>query len=171
MRLFFALVPDDDVRAAFARRAVDMVRAVGGRAVPEANLHATVVFIGNAGAGEREALRGVLRRLPRDAFTLELDRIGAWRAARVGWIGTSRTPPALAALHAQIAADATTLGHAMEARPYRPHVTLVRRPARPLPEAGVEPIAWRVRRVALMRSESADGGVRYIEDAAIDLAA
>ena len=169
MRLFYALVPDDAVRATLASAGSALAGDVGGRAIPAANVHATVVFVGDAAEASLPCLRAALQAMPRTAFTLSLDRIGAWRAARVAWLAPGVVPPALATLHDRLTAAVAACGRPTETRPFRPHVTLVRRPLRPPREGAVAPIAWHVRRLALMRSDGTPDGVRYREVDAVAL--
>jgi len=169
MRTFFALVPDAAVRAALGERARVLALAIGGRAVPGVNVHVTLAFVGDVDAVQAAALRAMLAALPRRPFTLMLDRIGEWPRAGVAWLAPSAVPAPLVALHAQLAAALAASGFAVEARPFRPHVTLVRRLARPLADTAAEPLEWRVTRVALMVSERVGGALRYREQAAVTL--
>jgi len=161
MRLFFALLPDTALRAALGERALALARRIGGRAVPAANLHLTAAFLGDLDAARATALATIGGALAVDPFTLTLDTIGEWHHAGVAWIAPSVVPPPLVALHARLAAALAGAGFAVESRPFRPHVTLVRRRARPLADAACAPLDWRVERVALMVSERAGGALRY----------
>jgi len=79
-------------------------------------------------------------------------------------------PAPLAVLHAALAAVLRVQGFAVEARPFHPHITLVRRPLRRLADTPADTLTWRVGRLSLMRTEAAGGAVRYREDAAVTLA-
>lgn len=163
MRLFFALVPDAALRAALGERALAMARQIGGRAVPPGNLHLTLAFIGEVEAARVAALESIHATLSTEPFTLTLDRIGEWHHAGVAWIAPGKVPPLLAALQARLNAALAAEGFAVESRPFRPHVTLVRRRARPLADTGCEPLTWRIERVALMLSEPVGSAIRYRE--------
>jgi len=163
MRLFFALVPDAALRAALRERALAMASQIGGRAVPPANLHLTLAFLGDIEPGRVAALETIHATIPTEPFTLTLDRVGEWHHAGVAWIAPAEVPRLLAALHAQLNTALAAEGFARESRPFRPHVTLVRRRARPLADAACEPLAWRVVRVALMLSERIGSAIRYRE--------
>ncbi len=169
MRLFFALVPDPPVRNALGALAQGLQATIGGRAVPAHNIHLTLAFIGETDLARAAQLRAVLGVLPRVAFTLTLDRLGEWRHADVAWIAPSVVGEAPAALHAALADALRAAAFPVEDRPFRPHVTLVRRPARRLATAASGPLAWPVTRVSLMRSQSIAGHVRYREDAGMAL--
>jgi RNA 2',3'-cyclic 3'-phosphodiesterase len=169
MRLFFALVPDEALRSALGARARDLARTIDGRAVPAHNVHLTLVFLGEIDRARMPALRAILDATPRDAFTLTLDCVGQWHGAGVAWIAPRVVPAPLAALHAALNDALHRAGFPVETRPFRPHITLVRRQSRALADAPAEPLTWRVERLSLMRSESVDGAVRYREDTAVAL--
>jgi 2'-5' RNA ligase len=163
LRLFFALVPPDELRAALGGLAQTLARDIGGRAVPAANLHLTLAFLGDVEPARAQVLPPMLASLSSGGFTLTLDRLGEWRHAGVAWIAPGIVPAPLAALHSKLAAALSAAGFAVEARPFRPHMTLVRRRRHPLADAPTIPLEWRVDRVALMVSENARGAVRYRE--------
>ena len=169
MRLFYALVPDEALRASLGARALALADAIGGRAVPAHNVHMTLAFLGEVPGERVGALRDISGALPRAAFTLVLDRVGEWHHAGVAWIAPSRVPAELAALQAALADSLRAREFALEARPFRPHLTLVRRRRKPLVDAPTEPLVWNVSRVSLMRSESTAGLVRYREHAGMAL--
>ena len=169
MRLFFALVPDEALRSALGARARELARAIGGRAVPAHNAHLTLAFLGEVDRARQPALHAILDAMPRDSFTLALDRVGEWPRAGVAWIAPRLVPAPLAVLHAALNAALQSAAFPVEARPFQPHITLVRRPSRKLADASAEPLMWRVACLSLMRSESVGGAVRYREDAALAL--
>lgn len=169
MRLFFALVPDDALRSALGTLARELAARIGGRAVPAHNVHLTLAFLGEVERARVPALRALQDALPRKAFTLVLDQVGEWHHAGVAWIAPGATPPALAAVHAALTEALRDQGFSVEARPFRPHLTLVRRQTLALPTAPLDPLAWHLKRLSLMRSEAVGGAVRYREEASVAL--
>ncbi|HET9046627.1 MAG TPA: 2'-5' RNA ligase family protein, partial [Casimicrobiaceae bacterium] len=113
----------------------------------------------------------ILDDVPHDAFALTLDRVGEWHHAGVAWIAPSRVPGALVALHARLSESLRSGDFPIEERPFRPHLTLVRRRTRPLADAPTPPLRWLVKRVSLMRSDRVAGAIRYREDAGVALSA
>ena len=170
MRLFFALVPDEALRLALGERARALAAALGGRAVPAHNVHLTLAFLGEVERARVPALHEILDAMPRDRFALALDRVGEWPRAGVAWIALRVVPAQLAALHAALDAALRGQGFAVEARPFHPHITLVRRPSRRLADKPANTLLWRVGRLSLMRAGMAGGAVRYREVAAVALA-
>lgn len=161
MRLFFALVPGMPLRALLDERALAMARRIGGRPVPAGNLHLTLAFLGEVASSRLPALHVIRTALATEAFTLTLDRIGEWHHAGVAWIAPTVVPAPLVALHRTLNAALGGEGFDVESRPFRPHVTLVRRRARLLPDSACDPVAWRVTRVELMVSERVGSAIRY----------
>src|SRR5690606_9764509 len=84
---------------------------------------------------------------------------------QIAWIAPSSVPAALAALHERLVARLSPRVR-VDARRFRPHVTLARRCTRPPRRLAVRPIAWTVERLALVASTPDPGGSRYDELAA-----
>ncbi len=161
-RLFFALWPDEAVRAALARQAKPLIKHIEGRPVPQHNWHVTVYFLGATVAKKRQFVEMMAGRLRTGPFVLHLDRLGCWPRSGVVWLGASQIPAALFALRAELAAGLAELGWTHEGRAFEPHLTLLRKAACPrdgLPAP--EPVSWRVDRFVLVRSRTLSRGARY----------
>ncbi len=163
MRLFFALWPDEVVRAGLAAVAASTAARAGGRAVPAAKLHLTLSFLGDV-ADERapeaiEAASGVRGQ----GFELMLDVLGSFRSARVAWAGVSNVPPGLAALQSSLDLELRERRFVLEDRPFAAHATLARRIANSIPRESMAPIAWNVDEFVLVRSETGRGSYTVME--------
>ena len=159
-RLFFALWPDDDVRARLGGVARECAEQAGGRRVPDENLHLTLVFLGAVGAAQARAARGLVDALGFAPFVLSLDEVGFWPRPRIVWCGSSTPPDALVRLLGRLNAGVAALGHTPERRRFAAHVTLIRH-ARRRPRLRVEPVEWAVGELCLVRSELGAAGARY----------
>jgi RNA 2',3'-cyclic 3'-phosphodiesterase len=157
-RVFFALWPDDATRAAISRATREAVRASGGRPIAKDRLHLTVAFLGELTAAGLEVARGVAP-ISVGPFDLTLDAIGIWPDSKVLWLAPRSVPPALGELEARLWDALSERGFHAEDRVYRPHVTLARR-ARPV-DAGVEPVLFPVRELALVESFPDGRNVHY----------
>jgi RNA 2',3'-cyclic 3'-phosphodiesterase len=162
-RLFFALRPAEPAARALARAAADLAPRIGGRAVPMANIHLTLAFLGDVDPARIDAARAAGDETRGAAFDLTLERLGVFRKAGVAWAGSSTVDPALAALQASLAASLQGRGFVLEERPFNPHVTLVRKARQPLPQDRFEAVAWRVAQFALLRSELGAGRYQTLE--------
>ncbi len=163
VRAFFALVPDDDVRRQFSALARDVARRSRGRAVAGDHVHLTLAFIGDVATTSIPALRAIGDALPRVGAMLEFDTLGAWRASGVAWIAPQEIPAPLNAMYVELRDALARAGFPVDARPFRPHVTLARRCVQPLPRAGCPPIRWRVDRLCLVGSQLRPEGPVYTE--------
>jgi 2'-5' RNA ligase len=161
LRLFFALWPDPATRAAIAALARDVGKEVGGRAVSADNVHLTLAFLGEQQADILPRLCASAAAVELSAFRLTLDEVGSWRNTGIAWLGASETPDALASLHSGITRALTTLGIALDARPFAPHLTLARRITAAVRRRLPQPVVWEVGSFALVSSELDRSGARY----------
>ncbi len=131
MRLFIAINLPESERQAIHHATAPLREAA--RSVtwvaPEC-IHLTMKFLGDqrpeAVASVREALGAVARRFqpPR----LDIGGMGAFphlRAPKIFWMGIGGDPK-LELLHHDLEVACEALGHEVDARPFRPHITLGR---------------------------------------------
>jgi RNA 2',3'-cyclic 3'-phosphodiesterase len=152
-RVFFALWPEDPLRAPLARLARDL--QANGRPVPPEHLHLTLAFPGTVAASVVRDLVCRAGQLEVPAIRLTLDRLGHFPRPRVAWIGPSETPPELSVLASALAGICRDAGIRMEQRAFRPHVTLRRFVTR-LEAVPVGPLEWVADGMVLI--ESGRGG-------------
>ena len=137
------------------------------------NLHLTLLFLGNQPMSlipqlSQQAAR-VIENVAIRPFSIQLDRLGLFPKAKVAWIAPSQPPEPLLQLEAQLRRAVAALGISVEERPYRPHVTLLRK-ATKLHAGTVTPITLQARALHLYESRSTPDGVRYIQLASWDFA-
>jgi 2'-5' RNA ligase len=170
VRAFFALVPDEAVRLQFVARARDVARRSRGRPVSGEHVHLTLAFLGDTPASALPSLRAIGFRLPARGAALDFDVLGAWRASGVAWTAPSELPAPLIDLHAALRQALIDGGFALDARAFRPHVTLARRCVQPQPRTRCAPIHWAVNRLCLIGSQLRPEGPTYTELAVWPLA-
>jgi len=169
-RLFFGVPVAAPLREALGALADALAARARGRAVPVANLHATLAFLGTVPRDRVAELRSIGDALRGRRCKVELDRIGSFRGARVAWIGTAAIPVPLAALQADLAQRLADAGWTLDARPFSLHVTLARHCRVALATDTVPALAWPVAQVALFESIGTADGPRYEPLAAWPLA-
>lgn len=158
-RLFLALWPEEAERRHMAELAA---RAVGRqRRIPDANLHLTLVFLGATAPDRLTAYEAALANVPIPALDLILDRYGYWPQPRILWLGSSRTPPELYELVAELQKRLRGCGFVPERRAFQAHITLARRFAGPIPPQPPTPLRWPVREVTLIESLDSPQGSHY----------
>jgi RNA 2',3'-cyclic 3'-phosphodiesterase len=123
-RWFFAIWPDDAVRAALASRLPELL-AVGVRPTHPSDFHLTLAFLGPLAPDVLGCAERAADRIRAHGFDLELDRVGRFARARVLWCAPASTPEPLAVLVSDLQA-ALHLRSRRRSRPYRPHITLAR---------------------------------------------
>lgn len=138
MRLFLGVELDGDVKAAAAEAAGRLrtsLRRVApsleARWVEPANLHITLVFLGDVADHRAATVHATLTRAPLSVrrFDLALAGGGAFPPAgppRVLWIGVREGREGMGALYEELTGRLAPLGFEPERRPYSAHLTIAR---------------------------------------------
>ena len=161
VRLFFALWPDVASVTTTAALAQQVALKSAGRAVPTANIHLTLAFLGHQPQTSIASIMQAVAGIEEPAFDLGLDRLDYWRKVKVAWLGTDASPPELAALNRRIVASLSDVGIKSDDRPYHPHVTLARKATVPISERLERAIAWRIADFSLVASVPGQSGSTY----------
>jgi 2'-5' RNA ligase len=160
-RVFFALWPDEEVRAALYALAESWRQTCGGRVTRRENLHATVVFIGSVDASRLALLKDMTTAVSCEPFVMEIDRGGYFKHNRIAWAGTSRTPGALSRVVTTLRQTLIAAGFDCDDRDYVAHVTLQRDAVRAPPKFIDCQIEWHIDAVTLVTSRNRESGVTY----------
>ena len=159
LRLFDALpCPPEQAAAICAWRDE---QEFDGRPVSQANLHLTLAFLGAQPAERVDELKPLPAGIEGPPFKLTLDRLITLGRGFV-CLRPSQVPPALAWLASTLAERLAAQGIILDARPFLPHLTLLRQ----APERvnGAAPaFSWMVDRFVLYQSSNTPDGVRYDE--------
>lgn len=125
LRLFIALWPDPATRDAIASWQRTWTWPERAAPVQPERLHLTLHFLGNVPAQKLAALVGVLK-VPWETFSLALVAPEVWSNG-VAVLRPEPVPDGLLRLHAALAQRVAAFDLPLDARPYRPHITLARR--------------------------------------------
>lgn len=156
LRLFFALpCPDDLAQRICAWRDA---QGIAGAAVPAANLHMTLAFLGSQPADRLDALRRLGAGIRARPFDLQLNQAGLIGDGHA-CLEPATAPEALLQLVAALNQGLRALGIEPDSRPFRPHLTLLRN-ATGL-AASPPALNWSVRAFGLYASRSQGAGVHY----------
>lgn len=150
MRLFLALWPDDDLRARLLSVQGRWVWPERAAAVPPDRLHLTLHFLGDVDEGAAASLAASLPPVA-SPFTLRLAQAALWPQG-IAVLEPEAVPDGLSAIHAELGALLRSQGLRVEARPFRPHVTLARHAQGALPPDPSPAVEWPVGGYALVRS-------------------
>ena len=170
VRAFVAIPIPAPLAEELADYAAETAGALGGRAVPSANLHVTVHFLGSVDDAEEEPLRAALAPACATVAPFTVRLAGAAlappRRPRMIWARLD-APPELAGLAGAVAVAAGPFAPgAREPRTASPHVTLARLRRPPPRGAGLPSLAAAgaeiaVAACALVRSDLGRDGARY----------
>jgi 2'-5' RNA ligase len=166
LRLFFALWPSEARRSALAAAAAPAVARIDGQRVPPGNLHVTLAFLGQVPGQAFVSLLAVGARGPWPRVELAFEQLDYWSRPKVVVSLARSIPESGLEIVDRLWSALATLRFQREARPWRPHLTVVRRVRSPPPEglalSPIEPDAdaapWRL---ALVESAAHAGGARY----------
>lgn len=155
-RLFLALWPDDPLRRALGAWVTPGLAGGGTKPVAHERLHLTLHFMARVPIDRLPALCAALQ-VPFSPFELRFSRCEPWPGGLLV-APPDKLPPALAGLHAELGDELRRLAVPVEARGYRPHITLARRFAGPPPCPAPAPLSWDVGSYALVLSRAHEGG-------------
>jgi 2'-5' RNA ligase len=184
VRLFIAINLPESERQAIHHSTAPL-RAAGGSVTwvaPEC-IHLTMKFLGEQRPEDVPTLRDAVAEVARRFQPVRLDvgGVGAFphlRAPKIFWMGITPDPK-LELLHHDLEVACEALGHEVEARAFRPHITLgrVKREVTAEQVGTLARMATNVRyraaidagSVDVMQSELSSTGPRYIVLAAVPL--
>lgn len=149
-RLFVALWPGPAVRTQLAAARDSWRWPKAATPVRTEHLHLTLHFIG---AVAEDRVPGIAAALDvtSPSFDLTFGRDVLWPHG-VAVLEPDGVPPALTALHAALGERLRALSLPLDARPFKPHVTMARRAGAATPGIGPRSILWPVGGYALLRS-------------------
>jgi len=163
LRLFFALWPNGGVRQQLDKIAAEY-RPEKSRAIPVANLHATLIFLGQQPQESLTAIIDAAAYVHGQPFSIALQQLQVWRRPQVLCLCPEQIPDELIAVHRELRQALLDIGVSMDDRSYRPHVTLARKVRRSIrPDGLPSPMYWSVNGFSLIESVSLEHGVQYRE--------
>jgi 2'-5' RNA ligase len=160
-RLFLAAWPNAEVRVQLTSLVEQCAACGQGRAIPAENLHLTLAFLGGQPEeriAEVIALAEILQPAP---VQMLLDRFGHFTGPQILWVGPSITPVPLQAFQSLLTRRLSELGIPVDSRPYRPHVSLLRKVSELIDLPVVKPLEWTLDHWALLESPRTAGGAHY----------
>ena len=158
-RLFFALEPGDGVRNAVGHLQNSL--GLEARAVPKANFHVTLAFLGMQHAEVIPVVSDVASRLEFSPCEVTLDCLGRFKRAGVMWLGASEVPDALCQFQQDLVDSLLEAGVGYDRKPWKFHLTLYRKMRKPPPTMDPVAIRWRLNGFSLVESVSVRNGVEY----------
>jgi 2'-5' RNA ligase len=160
-RLFFALWPDEDTRAAMRARRDEVALRYGAKALLPDNLHMTLLFVGAADELKVPVLMACGDQVRAPSFSLTLDAVSHFKRKHLAWLGGTTVPSQLVHLQERLRQDVLAAGFPLDDRIFTPHVS-VARDCRYFPApAPIEPIHWPIESFVLVDSRLTPAGPLY----------
>lgn len=163
-RVFFALWPSTALADDLAGLAGQLAPICDGRPTRADTIHLTLAFVGDIDAARLPELAAAAEGLSVAPFTLTLDRLGHWPHNRIVWAGCSAPSAALGELAAALRTRLMAAGFAVDQGKtgFFPHVTLLRKAAKSLPDDVPTPLRhWPCQDFVLVRLQRSADGSRY----------
>ena len=131
-------------------------------AITPANYHLTLCFLGNITHRQHDSLISQLDKVEHSPFSFTLDTSGIWNGPKILFVAPSSVPSELMSLAKTTRKVARASAIEVENKPYRPHVTLVRKATPALPVPLYSPcVEIHATAFHLFESVSSPQGVRY----------
>ncbi len=160
-RLFFALWPNSNVRLAINEQTQPIIQTINGKITPSENWHITLAFLGEIDKPAKACMQEVAAKVQGNRFTVSLEELGYWSKPRILWLGAKKIPDALADLVSHLTTDLQSCGYRPDTRPFRLHLTLMRKASQVKTLPLITPIKWAVEDFCLVRSVTQSGGASY----------
>jgi 2'-5' RNA ligase len=161
-RVFFALWPDDVVRAEL-RKISGVIPDSKGKRVPPENFHITLAFLGNVDRPILQCAIDAAGSIRGEPFEIRLDSLDWWKRPKIIWLGATSIPSRLTALESSLSESLTQCGYKRDHPTYRPHLTLFRKAGGPPGSDPIQAVDWRIESFSLIESVTHPDGVQYRE--------
>jgi RNA 2',3'-cyclic 3'-phosphodiesterase len=164
VRVFFALWPDTEERAALAAWQPALKKLCGGKVMRAETLHATLVFLGDVVQHRLEALKLAAQEVQGRPFDLTFNAAHYWGHNHIVHAAPGMAPPQLRQLVHGLEQCLIAHHFHFDKHPaYKPHVTLLRHAKwgdAPLPK--MHEVKWRMEGFSLMQSVRNEEGANYL---------
>lgn len=127
---------------------------------PVDNVHLTLVFLGNVATERVAALSEIARECKPGSFELTFDRIERWHGGILSLV-PSAPPATLLTWVKMLRTRLSVSEYTLEAREFRPHVTLARDARHDARGGGIEALTWPVSDFCLVESTRGEHGSLY----------
>jgi RNA 2',3'-cyclic 3'-phosphodiesterase len=158
-RLFFALWSDETIRQQCVKIG-NAVLAEKAQPVQTANIHVTLLFLGNIDSDKEQYVKEALATVPVPKITLCFDKLSFWKKPSVLCLTSTNPNPELEGLVETLSKVARKLDIPLDERPFKPHVTLVKK-ATKLTPLSFKPIIWQSNSFCLVESCRIPSGIEY----------
>ncbi|HKY02461.1 MAG TPA: RNA 2',3'-cyclic phosphodiesterase [Burkholderiales bacterium] len=150
-RVFFALWPDEPTRLQLNIWRDTLYQQTQGRCTQTEDIHLTLAFLGDTSLADIDRAIVAAEQVAVPRLDLRIDMPAYWKHNRIVWAGLQEIPSPLNELVSTLREALSQAHVAFDAKPFVPHVTLIRN-ARDFQPIDLTSIDWRVDRFVLARS-------------------
>ena len=161
MRLFFAVLADPATRERIAAAAASLALSLGCRLVTRDNYHMTLAFVGNVAARQLPILVAIGAAQRMTECSVRFDAYEHWPRTGVIVAAARTTPAALEQLSHQLYRDLARHRWALDAKRWRPHVTLARKVTQAPVLQAMSSFDWLMREFCLVSSDTSGAQSAY----------
>ena len=162
MRLFIAINFSEEIKDSLLDAINNLKeQSLGGNFSRKENLHLTLCFIGET--TKVNVIKKIMEKIESESFELSFKNFGRFKRKEgdIFWIGVEQDPR-LIALWSYLSKELIAEGFDIEARDYKPHITLGRKVlTQKYPSIDVPDGKFTVSKVDLMKSEHINGKLTY----------
>ena len=160
-RLFFALWPNNEIRAEFASRRDAVTRDYEGRPMRADTLHMTLLFLGETPELHVPTLLACGDRVRGASFNLNVDARCHFPHSQVAWLGCTEPPVALQDLGTALRKEVDQAYLTYPEQPWNPHITAARNCLVFPSPCSIPAVQWHVEDFVLIDSTLTPGGPVY----------
>lgn len=161
LRLFFAFWPDDRIRGELTAAAQAIAEPSTGSPVAPESYHLTVAFVGAVPLAGLARLRQLGASLREKRCAIEFDHYEYWPKPQVVVASARAIPAPLTAVWSALHERISDLGHRLDPKRLRPHVTLARKVTQAPVATALSPIEWDLNELCLVRSDTCQAPGTY----------
>ena len=158
-RLFFALLPDAEAKAAISSLQQQLPEDAL-RIYTADNLHQTLVYLGEFSEADLMELITACQSIHLPPVKMQFEQLIFWPQPKVLCLLAQTEPAELLELVQALNEIAGLFDVKLDPRPYRPHITLARKASEAI-ELDFAPISFIADEFVLMQSQSTDTGPVY----------
>lgn len=162
-RLFFALVPSDELVRKIVLVGDDINKKINACNVTSKMIHMTLRYIGQTEQSVIDCLISAADSISAPAFTIHLNRTDYRRKPKVIWCEPEHIHQSLTDLVNELEKYCQQCGLPAEQKTFKPHVTLLRKAKIFETQEKINLPVWKVNEFVLLESVSVDAGVEYRE--------
>lgn len=161
--LFFAIVPDKKALAGIVAAVQQLNPERSERLVSSKNIHMTLRYIGIVSDELLNTIKNDAGEINLQAFTLTMDKTECWKKPGITVIAPSETPATLSTLVEALERICISAGLAAENKPFRPHVTVLKKSRSQRINKQLNAVTWTVKDFVLLVSDTVKGEIVYTE--------